>query len=691
MALLLAALPIFASAGELSQADIEARVQPPLHVAARLPDLPAWPITSELEPESGPVAYVFESIDLAPIPGFEGTPFNLLITLDRDGRFVDVEVLRQHEPVFLSGLGEEPLHEFVRQYAGKSLHRPLTVSSTYDKRRPERDHDSVLDGVAKATASVRILNQTVLNAGLAVARARLGFAQQRSREPPARPRLDVVTPQSVPALIENGAIARLAISNRQGEALFADTEAAGLDEAVGRDPDGSLVSLAVAYLNAPTIGQALLGEARYRELMDSLRDGQQAFWIATRGRTRLLAEDFVPGTVPPDIALYQDGLSMELRDFNFPVADPPGLGPSNSSGVFVVPAAAALDPASRMAFELSLHRSQGTVLLRTTTVTAQLDYQPPADLFVRPPKPPPEWLQAWLGRTTELLVIATALVVLTITLARPRWISVDRRRLWLFRNGFLMFTLAYIGWYAQGQLSIVQVTGAIKSVLAGAGLASFLYDPVSLLLIGFTALSFFLWGRGTFCGWLCPFGAMQEFAVTIRQRIGLRAIRIPRQRARQLARLRYLILGALMVAATVSPTAAERLVEVEPFKTAITVAFDRAWPYVLYAVAAIVASAFVYKAYCRFLCPLGAAMEIGGRLRILDWLPRRDECGQPCQTCRHRCAYDAIDDDGSIRYADCFQCLDCVGIYHDVRRCAPLLLRQKKLRRPSPAKPMADN
>lgn len=71
-------------------------------------------------------------------------------------------------------------------------------------------------------------------------------------------------------------------------------------------------------------------------------------------------------------------------------------------------------------------------------------------------------------------------------------------------------------------------------------------------------------------------------------------------------------------------------------------------------------------------------MVIGGRLRRFDWIARRLECGKPCQTCRHRCDYDAIERSGAIRYDDCFQCLDCVGIYHDPRRCAPVLLYRRK-------------
>ena len=107
--LLLAALSVLAQAGELSQEDIARRFPPPLRVAAQPSDLPVWPISSELRPDDGPIAYVFESVDFAPIPGFEGTPINLLVAIDGSGKFIDVALLRQHEPVFLGGLGEEPL------------------------------------------------------------------------------------------------------------------------------------------------------------------------------------------------------------------------------------------------------------------------------------------------------------------------------------------------------------------------------------------------------------------------------------------------------------------------------------------------------------------------------------------------------------------------------------------------------
>ena len=676
------AIALFCSgawAGDLDKAAIERRFKPPLHVGEKLREVPAWPLTSELTPDAGPVGYVFESIDLAPIPGFEGTPMNLLVAIDAGGKFIDVEVLRQHEPVFLAGLGPGPLNDFVKQYQGKSLKQQITVSSTYGNTRPaDGGTRAVLDGVAKATASVRIVNQSVIAAALAVARVRLGFADPGSGAPPAvvkpRPfeRMDLAT------LIRRGYVQRMSFSNADIEKLFAGTEAAGSDEEALQKPDDSYVEIYVAYLNAPNIGQNLLGDAAWAKFKAYLLDDRPAFWIATRGRYALVDTAFVPGTAPPRLSLSQNELPIELRDANRDYARLPALGDlsGNLSAALILtaPAHAGLDPGRAMDFRFTVSRARGQILPVVTQKLISLRYAPPVELLDYPPKPLPEWLQAWQGRLPDLIIIGVALLLLTGVLLKPRRVSVKPRSLFLFRMGFLAFTLGFIGWYAQGQLSIVQITGAIKSVSAGAGLKSFLYDPVSLLLIAFTLISLVVWGRGTFCGWLCPFGALQEFIGLLARALRIPQWRMPAKLSRLLARSRYAILALLAGAAALAPAAAEKLVEIEPFKTSITVGFQREWPFLLWAVGLLLAGAFVYKFFCRFVCPLGAALTLGGRLRRWNWLPRIEACGQPCQRCRIACRYDAIAPTGGIDYDECHQCLDCVGIYHDTARCGPKLL-----------------
>jgi transcriptional regulator of nitric oxide reductase len=673
MAILLSC--VGAWAGDLDKSAVERRFKPPLHVGEKLREVPAWPLTSELTPDAGPIGYVFESIDLAPIPGFEGTPINLLVAIDNKGKFMDVEVLRQHEPVFLGGLGPAPLNDFVKQYQGKSLKQQITVSSTYGNTRPaEGGSHVVLDGVAKATASVRIVNQSVLAAALAVARVRLGFADPGSGAPAAMVKKLPFERMDLATLIRRGYVQRMSLSNAEIEKLFAGSDGAGTDEEALQKPGDTYVEVYVAYLNAPNIGRNLLGDAAWEKFKAYMLDDRPAYWVATRGRYALVDDSFVPGTPPPRLALSQNELPLELRDANRDYARLPAFENLSAALIVTAPALAGLDPGRPLDFGFTVSRARGFILPVVTQKQITLRYVPPGELFDYPPKPLPEWLQAWQGRLPDLIIIGVALLLLTGVLLKPRSISVKPRSLFLFRTGFLAFTLGFIGWYAQGQLSIVQITGAIKSLAAGAGLKSFLYDPVSLLLIAFTLISLLVWGRGTFCGWLCPFGALQEFIGLLARALRVRQWRMPATLARLLARSRYAILALLVGAAAFVPSAAEKLVEIEPFKTSITVGFQREWPFLLWAVGLLLAGAFVYKFFCRFICPLGAALTLGGRLRRWNWLPRIEACGQPCQRCRITCRYDAIVPAGGIDYDECHQCLDCVGIYHDTARCGPKLL-----------------
>lgn len=670
-----------AHAGDLSKADIERRFEPPLHVQDKLTQIPAWPLTSELEPEAGPVGYVFESIDLAPVPGFEGTPMNFLVSIDRKGNFMNVELLRQHEPVFLGGLGEAPLREFITQYTGRNIKQQFLIALNAARNRTgpadTRSGQTMLDGVSKATASVRIVNQSVLGAALEVARAKLGFADRSKRGPAAQVRSDIDDPVAFAEMLKNGMVGRLRLSNAEVEKLFVGTDGAEVDEEALAQPDAVFTDIYIAYLNAPSIGRAILGDAQYKAAMERNFENRHLWWIASAGRYPVVDDNFVPGGQSSRLSMAQDGLFLELRDQGFEPKDIAGPPELNTSRLFGVYAEAGLDPGRPLDLTLTITRAKGMILPTLTHKTVTLQYAPPSRLFTYPPEPLPEWLLAWQQRWLDLSILSAALILLSIALARPRWISVDARRLKIFRLGFLAFTLLYVGWYVQGQLSIVQVTGALKSLKSGQDLSSFLYDPISLLLIAFTLVSFVVWGRGTFCGWLCPFGALQEFVGLLARKLRLPRLHIPLAVAKRLEWGRYVALAVLLGAALFVPRQGESLTELEPFKTAITVGFDRSWPFVAYAVALLVAGAFYYKFFCRFICPLGAVMPLGGRLRRFDWLTRRVECGKPCQSCKAKCAYDAIEPTGEIRYDACFQCLDCVGIYHDAKRC-PVLLYEKK-------------
>ena len=168
---ILAALldPNPAAAGELDRLDLQALYPPPYEIAERESELPVWPLFRRNGPYLEQAGYLFESIDLAPLPGFAGIPINVLVAIDTKGVFVEARVVSQHEPVFLDGLGPEPMHAFAGQYPGLSLHQNIKVLTSIDGTRRSGSANAYIDGVSKATASVRIMNESILNAALAVA------------------------------------------------------------------------------------------------------------------------------------------------------------------------------------------------------------------------------------------------------------------------------------------------------------------------------------------------------------------------------------------------------------------------------------------------------------------------------------------------------------------------------------------
>lgn len=182
--MLLAAHP--AQAVTLDKARLAAFFPPLLMVGDKDPELPVWPLFRQMRNEKGwddpfLVGYAFESVDFMPVPGFSGTPVNLLIALDAKGVFLDVKVLSQHEPVFVEGLGPVPLDRFVDQYLGLAITQNIKIGSNLNKAASATSANVFIDGVSKATASVRIVNQSLLSASLEGGAGQAGF--QRGQRP----------------------------------------------------------------------------------------------------------------------------------------------------------------------------------------------------------------------------------------------------------------------------------------------------------------------------------------------------------------------------------------------------------------------------------------------------------------------------------------------------------------------------
>ncbi|WP_290873601.1 4Fe-4S binding protein [Aquabacterium sp.] len=672
--------PGIAHAGVMDAAAMQRAFPAPFIVGAKDTALPVWPLFRRGTTDEVLVGYAFESIDFAPLPGFSGTPMNVLVLLDAKGVFLDLQLISQHEPVFVEGLGPVPLLSFIAQHKGISLKQHIKVGSNLNRAGQAGSSNVYIDGVAKATASVRIVNQSIVAAALAVARAKLGFAA--SRDPSLLARVEQTTPFQTldwPALFDRGLAQSQRWLGRDVDKAFAGTATPRDDSPQAVAPDALHSELLVSYLNLPDVGRNLMKPEGWARLLKRLEPGDHALLVASRGPHGFMGDDFVRAAVPDRLSLRQGELPMEIRDMDIDDAVTLPTGWEGASyKVFRVIGAAGLDPAQAMSLSLRVTRLKGVVYPERVSQDFTLAYRLPEAYVSAPAGEQQDWRSSWTSRAWELGVLGAGLLVLSAMLWRPSWLVRDEARMRWLRNAYLVYTIGFIGFFAQGQLSIVNLTGVVQAIVAGRSLGFLLYDPMTVVLWAYVALTLLVWGRGTFCGWLCPFGALQDLISQLAKMARVRQRPLHRDWDRRFKRLKYGVLAVILGLAAIPGSAlVDSAVEAEPFKTAITLGFVRHWPFVLWAVAMLGLSAVVYKGYCRYVCPLGAALAVMGRLRRWNWIPRRAECGTPCQTCRHRCSYQAIEPSGAVDYTECFQCMDCVAIHDSDTRCAPLISARK--------------
>jgi len=661
----------------LDRETLATKIEPPNELGDQLSDNGVWSIRDRTGKDSG---YIFETGTLAPLPGFSGAPINVLVTIDRDGKFLRAELLEHNEPVFVSGLGEAPFHEFVRQYHGLSVFDSVTVGVPYGAANQDGSGQIYLDGVTKATASVRIAHESILAASLAVAREHV---QGLAGGPSPRPkRGEEGAALDWNDLVEQGIATRRVVTNSELQAAFDDSLWEDDDAEALSNPEGNYMDLWVIDIGPDTIARAVLDDdtlAERDELL-SIADHSEPLLLLANGRHGFVSEEFVPNTSPDLLLAEQNGLPIALRHAVIDVETAEGVPEFEHRMIIRTDRRLGFNPTLEWDLIIRAVRYHGSFMpeigvqeFRATQSTSDEFFDLPVVPVVRP-----IWVESALARRIDLAVLTVFLVVLSaLLLFRQHWVAVVQR-LRPFRLGVLAFTLFFIGWWGQGQLSIVTVIGTLRAAVEGTGFLFLLYDPFSLLVWAGAIVGFVLWGRGLFCGWLCPYGALQEFADRLGRMLGIKRRRVPQGADRILKGFKYLLLALLIVTAFTAPILNDLLVEVEPFKTAITVGFMREWWYVAYAIGWLVLGMLFFKPFCRYVCPLGAIMALGGLLRLRNWIPRRTDCGSPCQLCKVRCDYNAIEKDGSIAYSECFQCLDCVSIHDDRKQCVPLILHDRR-------------
>lgn len=611
------------------------------------------------------VGYVFLSTDVVDIPAYSGKPIITLIGMDTRGIITGVRVLKHSEPILLAGIDESTLLKFINQYIGKSGDAKLEIG-----HGDEASGTVGLDAISGATVTVIAENQVISRSAYEIGR-QVGIFKGEVRPAPRYTPLDERL--SWQQLLDEGSVMRFQLQRKD----------------VGLAGEATYIDMYFGHLNVPTVGISLLGEPVYRRLMADLKPDEQAIFIIANGEASFKGSGFVRGGIYDRIQVRQDPQSFTFRDtdyLNLYGVHAPGAPAFTESAVFIV-RSANFNPAWPWQLTFLANKADPQSGAKTF-VHFNAPYWLPARYLEggRPHIVQPEatWRAIWKSRTVQIVLFLLVLAFTAVMYSqRDRLVRASKRKHkpWIERPRHVLWlvSVVFLGFYLKAQPSITQVLTWFHSLLHQWKWELFLSDPFIFLFWWFIIVSVLVWGRGVFCGWLCPFGSLQQLALSIGKAVGLGRFQklLPKPLHDKLKWIKYAIFALLLGVSFYSMEMAEQLAEVEPFKTTFIVGvWNRTWPFWVFIGAILGWSFLSERPYCKYLCPLGAGLAIPGKFRLFG-LKRKAEC-QTCHACAAGCGSHAIDSAGRIDQMECMLCLDCMILYYDDHACPPLVKERKK-------------
>lgn len=631
------------------------------------------------------LGYAFSTREVSGSVGYSGRPLDIVAAVTPEGLIAGARIVAHEEPILVIGIPREALAAYVANFKGFDVQASAQLKPVGSAARGPQ-------AVAGASVTSAVIGDAIVRSARAVLHSRIV-----PRDFGGGPRLDreSLRRSSWPALVAEGAVRRLLITRGEAARLLTTHD----DE-----PDKTFIELWLTLATPSAIGESLLGQRIYESELAKIGADDDLILIAANGLYSFRGTEWRRSGVFDRIEIVQGNRTVRLRasdHVRIDVLHAAGAPEFREIGLFRISRTTGFDSTAPFRLDLSLTRDTTSSPLLAPVVVS-VEYRIPDSYLIRPPTaasegqrentagaPPAEtpqiqaplWQDIWWSRRYEIVMLALMLGGLGAILIFQNWVTAQGRLYRRIRIGYLLLTFVFLGLIANAQLSVVNVITFAHALLSGFRWELFLLDPLVFMLWSFVAVSMLFWGRGVFCGWLCPFGALQELFNEFARRIGLKQIHVPFGLHERLWMIKYVIFLTILAISLHSIMAAFGAAEIEPFKTAITLKFLRDWPFVIYAAALLIAGLFVERFFCRYLCPLGAALAIPARMRMFEWLKRYRECGAECQVCARTCTVQAIHPLGQINPNECIYCLQCQTNYLDSAVCLHI---KKRIERRQP-------
>jgi len=225
-------------------------------------------------------------------------------------------------------------------------------------------------------------------------------------------------------------------------------------------------------------------------------------------------------------------------------------------------------------------------------------------------------------------------------------------------------------------LNCYSCPGAMGSCPIGslqAAIGTVKYD-FSFYIVGLMSLFGVIFGR-FICGWLCPFGLIQDLL----HKIHSKKIKVNEKVNNVLKYLKYVILALFVILLPMflvnefgisPPYFCEYICPAGTLEGGIPLVLMNAslrgslghlfeWKIIVLS-SIVVASIFIYRPFCRYLCPLGAFYALFNKVSFYKYEVDKNKCTN-CGACVHKCKIN-IEVYKNPNSAECIRCGECVKI-----------------------------
>ena len=184
-------------------------------------------------------------------------------------------------------------------------------------------------------------------------------------------------------------------------------------------------------------------------------------------------------------------------------------------------------------------------------------------------------------------------------------------------------------------------------------------EPSALVLLVALVLLTLVASRG-FCGWICPFGSLQEWLGLLGRRVFKKRFNPTGPLDRALRYLKYVVLAGVI--GLTWHTGALVFRDYDPFLAFFHLGKgidELKWAYLVLGVV-LAGSLYIERFFCKYACPLGAALGLLGRIGLTKIHREPADC-KGCNLCHTKChAHVDFLSHTVIQDSECNHCMDCV-------------------------------